>query len=105
MITLNINRPLHIKVPRVFRYMHEEYIDKFFTDGLLRIGSFQRFRNYPDEIRGDKQEGSGSIIGTGEQSNFQFILMTNVGENGYLLSASLEESTEIETAFGVDSYL
>ena len=104
MITLQNQRPIHVKLPRVYRYMHEEYIDQFFEEGVLRISSFEKFRNYPDEIRGDKSEGNGGIIAKSPDEDFQFIIATQVGENGYMLSTSLEESKDLQKKFETDSY-
>jgi hypothetical protein len=83
--------------------MDSEHIDQFFDNGILRISSFKRFREYPDEIRGDKSEGGGTISGKGGDG-FTFHVMTQVGGNSYMLSTSLEESDSIMKEFGVDSY-
>jgi hypothetical protein len=83
--------------------MDSAYIDQFFNTGVLRISSFKRFREYPDEIRGDKSEGDGSIAGKGGDG-FTFHVMTGVGNNSYMLSTSLEESDSIMKDFEVDSY-
>jgi hypothetical protein len=103
MITLHNAKPIHVKLPAVFRYMDSQYIDDFFAHGKIRISSFKRFRDYPDEVRGDKSEGQGSISGMG-RDGFTFHVMTGAGANGYMMSTSLEESTAIMTEFEVDSY-
>lgn len=103
MISLHVQKPVHFKVPCVYRYMNREFVERFFEDGILRISSFARFRSYPDEVRGDKSEGGGSIRGTGADKGFAFHLMTQVGENGYMLSASLESSQDLQKQFGADS--
>jgi hypothetical protein len=104
MISLQTGVPIHVKLPRVYRYMNQEYVDRFFEDGALRISSFSRFMNYPDEVRGDRSEGGGSVVGKGD-NNFTLHLFTRVGQNGYMLCASLEESEAIQKEFQADSYL
>ena len=84
--------------------MQQEFIDRFFSDGILRISSFNRFRSYPDEVRGDKAEGGGVINARGESEGFTFHLMTAAGENGYMLSASLESSLALAKQFETDSH-
>jgi hypothetical protein len=101
MITLQTGKPIHIKLPTVYRYMESKYVDEFFEHGRLRISSFKRFREFPDEVRGDKSEGQGSISGKGGDG-FTFHIMTGAGANGYMLSTSLEESDAIRSDFGVD---
>lgn len=104
MITLQTGKPIHVKLPTVYRYIESKYIEEFFDYGRLRISSFNRFREYPDEIRGDKSEGRGSILGKG-RAGFTFHVMTGAGANGYMLSTSLEDSESIRRDFGVDSCL
>ncbi|HUC79304.1 MAG TPA: hypothetical protein VMR70_00255 [Flavisolibacter sp.] len=79
--------------------MNKEYIDLFFEKGILRISSFKKFKEYPDEIRGDKNEGSGSVTGTSDTSGFQFHVMSNTGSNAYLLCGSIIESDALKETF------
>ncbi|WNB17858.1 hypothetical protein [Marivirga arenosa] len=102
MINLQIGKPLNIKFPIVYRYMDKQFIDLFFDEGKLRISSFDKFRKYPDEIRGDKSEGGGSITGKSDKEGFTFHLMTRVGKNGYMLSTSLLHSQSIMDEFETD---
>jgi hypothetical protein len=102
MINLQIGKPLNIKIPSIYRYMDKEFIDMFFNDGIIRISSFDKFRNYPDEVRGDKSEGGGSIVGKSDKENFTYNLMTRVGENGYMLSTSLLHNQQIKDDFETD---
>ena len=104
MISLQIQKPVHFKVPYVYRYMNRAYIDQFFDDGTLEISSFGHFRSFPDEVRGDKSEGGGVVSGQGSDEGFTFHLMTQVGEDGYMLSASLESSKDLEKCFKTDSH-
>jgi hypothetical protein len=103
MITIQTVKSVHVKLPSVYRYMQSRFIDDFFQNGRLRISSFQRFQDYPDEIRGDKSEAQGSVTGKGGDG-FMFHVMTSAGANGYMLAASLEDSDAIRQEFDVDSY-
>ncbi|MVM34365.1 hypothetical protein GO755_30315 [Spirosoma sp. HMF4905] len=87
--------------PYLYRYMDKKYIDKFFEDGYLRLGSFKKFRDYPDEVRGDISEGSGALVGI-EQNNY-FSLLTTVPDSAYILSTSTKNSDSIGKEFGTDS--
>src|SRR4051812_39108331 len=101
MITLQAGKPINIGLPYIYRYMDEKYIDLFFEKGTLRISSFKKFIQYPDEIRGDKSEGSGSYE-TKSNEGFQYLLMTNTGSNAYMFCTSLIASDEIKRRFEVN---
>jgi len=105
MISLQTGKPFDIHVPNVYRYMDKKYIDLFLNKGILRLGSFKRFREYPDEIRGDKNEGSGGVIGTSDTSGFQFNVMTQTGNDAYMLSGSTIESEELKKTFETNGCL
>lgn len=98
-LNLPVSKPLHLKLPVVYRYLDPEFVDLFFNKGILRISSFEHFREYPDEIRGDKSEGGGSVHGRNEKEKFSYVLMTQVGSNGYMMSASLVDSDELRSEF------
>ena len=98
MITLNINRPWHLFLPKVYRYMDQEHIDTFFETGELRLSSFQTFKNYRDEQRGDDQEGRVLVKSTGKDG-FSFTLMSEVGRSDLILCTSLLHSDEMKLAF------
>ncbi len=103
MITLQTGKPINIALPHIYRYMDKEYIDLFFEKGILRVSSFKRFIQYPDEIRGDKSEGGGTYEAKSAEG-FQFLLMTNVGSNAYMFCTSLIATDEIKHQFNVNSY-
>ena len=103
MISLQTGKPLDIYLPNIYRYMDKEHIDLFFEKGILRISSFKKFREYPDEIRGDKNEGKGSITGTTNNSDFQFHVMSNTGSNAYMLCGSIIDSESIRKTFDTDT--
>lgn len=103
MISLQTGKPLDIYLPNIYRYMDKEYIDLFFEKGILRISSFKKFKEYPDEIRGDKNEGNGSVIGTTDTSNFQCHVMSNTGSDAYMLCGSIIDSDSIRKTFETET--
>lgn len=95
MINLQHSKPFDIYLPNVYRYMDKEHIDLFFEKGILRISSFKKFKEYPDEIRGDKNEGNGSVTGASDSSGFSYTVMSGVGSNAYMLCGSIIDSESI----------
>ena len=61
MITSQTVKPSQVLLPNVYRYLDKKFVDLFFEDGIIRLGSFSRFQKYPDEVRGDISEGKGAI--------------------------------------------
>lgn len=101
-IPLTMNIPVRIKMPRVFRYMDAQYIDQFFDTGALRLGSFARFRGYPDEVRGDPSEGQGIVVTKGGNNGI-YNMVTSLGHDAYVFCTSLESSPRIREQFGNQS--
>ena len=83
--------------------MDKEFIDLFFEKGILRISSFKKFKEYPDEVRGDKNEGSGSVTGTSDTSGFQFHVMSGTGSDAYMLCGSIIDSASIRNTFNTET--
>lgn len=102
MITIQTAKQLNIVLPATYKYMDQEYVDLFFNEGIIRVSSFQKFKKYPDEIRGDKSEGGGSF-NTKSKEGTQFHLMTKVGESEYMFCSSLINSEEIKKDFKATS--
>jgi hypothetical protein len=91
MVTLQFVKPSNIVLPNVYKYLEKKYVDLFFEKGIIRISSFLRFQEYPDEIRGDVSEGKGAVVSKGGDG-FQFIGATEAGKDCYILSTSIIES-------------
>lgn len=102
MINIQSIKVINLSLPNVYRYMDKKYSTLFFEQGIIRISSFERFRKYPDEIRGDTNEGGGTYE-TFSKEGTQNLIMTNTGQNGYMLCTSLLYSKDLMTEFGVDS--
>jgi hypothetical protein len=103
MITLQTVKPSNIILPTVYRYMGKKYIDLFFDKGILRLNSLAKFREYPDEIRGDKSEGKGAIERK-SQEGFQVVGVTEAGNDAYIFCTSIIESEELVREFKTDGY-
>ncbi|MBN2156817.1 MAG: hypothetical protein JW776_12310 [Candidatus Lokiarchaeota archaeon] len=103
MINLQTGKPIDIILPNVYRYNNKQFVDLFFEKGIIRLSSFARFRTYPDEIRGDRHEGRGSVTGESTKEGFQFHVMTQTGNDCYILCGSLVESERLKEIFNCDS--
>lgn len=82
-----------IKANTVYRILDRiEWLDNFFDTGEIQLSSFEKFRNYKDEMQGDYHEGKAAII-CEDKDNNTHIIGYESGINGYVLSTtkSLEE--------------
>ena len=68
-LVVNFNRQWSIVRPRLYRHLDAKYVESFFNDGSLRLSSFARFAQHPDEQLRDTNEGTGMRIGLGAQSH------------------------------------
>lgn len=94
-ISLAFSRPWSIRVPLLTRQLQTEYVDAFFADGTLRLSSFNVFRNHPDELRRDEQEGRIHLEIIGPNSKTHVVGMN--GQEAYVMCTST-----IEAALPVD---
>ncbi len=95
--TTHFSRPWGIRTPNLTRYMEKQYVDEFFKYGKLRIPSFKRFRNNPDEELGDPFEGRASAqIATPTGSH---AISAINGQEAYVLCATTVESQAVEANF------
>lgn len=104
MFNLQSSKPIHLSLPNVYRYMNKNYCDLFLKEGILRISSFKRFQEYPDEIRGDANEGGG-VYETFSKEGTQNLTFINTGQNGYMLCTSLLYDESLMKDFEVDCCL
>lgn len=104
-IGLTITRPWTIRRPYVYRYLQKRFVDQFFTDGSIRISSFQQFSRHVDEQRKDTEEGRGIISNTVAEGPSAGTLMVYGihGENAYVLCGSTRCSKKLAEDFGCDS--
>jgi len=96
-ITFQTGKNITVRFPVLYKYLEQEYIDEFFSGGKLRISSFKKFQSYDDEIRGDKNEGSGMVLRNENGSHVGVYAFS--GLNEYLLSTSLILSDVLKEKF------
>jgi len=92
-----------IRRPYIFRYMPKEYVDIFFSDGILRLSSFSAFSKHKDEQRMDKTEGEGLLINTDKVTGQELWAVLKQGNNAYVLCGSTKYSNDLAEAFSTDS--
>jgi hypothetical protein len=93
-------RPWHVLRPRIYRYMENKYIDDFFRDGSLRLSSFKKFAEHPDENLRDSCEGKGIQFLTGKDCTV--FLVKKSGENCYVFCCSVLNTNLIFDEFEHD---
>ncbi len=75
--------------PWVYRFMGEEYVDRFLKTGELRLCTFESCSKLEDSKRRDKGEGETIIVG--ESGKNKLCIMGKVGGNILMLCSSLVE--------------
>ncbi|WP_331351241.1 hypothetical protein [Cellvibrio sp. UBA7671] len=81
----------------ITRYMESQFVDDFFNEGKLRLSSFKKFRNNPDEQQGDVAEGRANMKIATPNGNHT-ILATN-GQEAYVLCGGTVENKNMEASF------
>lgn len=99
---IQFSHPWQIVTPRVYRYEDEKWIDEFFKSGHLRLSSFSQFASYPDEIRGDKNEGHDVSYGEAPE-NKTVIVAHAQGMNAAVLCCSHRLDHGLREVFNRDS--
>lgn len=88
--------------PEVYRYEDQKWIDEFFASGRLRLSTFAKFASYPDEIRGDPNEGRALCYGeTGD--GHEIFVVQGQGTNAAVFCCSQRLTHELRQAFGRNS--
>lgn len=76
---------------------NKQWIDNFFDKGELSLSCILKFRNYPGEIQGDREEGS---MSKWFYTDFGIRGLTyESGLNGYILCTSLQLTAKIKNDF------
>jgi hypothetical protein len=97
-LTMNFARPWSIVRPRLYRHLEAKYVESFFSDGSLRLSSFARFAQHPDEQLRDTAEGIGSRFGLGSQATIAMV--GGRGRDCYVLCATLHNTEGVRKLFG-----
>jgi hypothetical protein len=98
-LDLNLVRRWSIVRPRLYRHLDAKYVESFFGDGSLRLSSFARFAEHPDEQLRDKGIGSRFAIG----SKATIAMVGGRGRDCYVLCASLHNTEEVRKQFGYNA--
>jgi hypothetical protein len=93
-----------IRRPCLFRYLEKQYVDLFFSEGILRLSSFSAFSQHKDEERLDTQEGRGSLYNADHEGEGQYIFsVMSQGHDCYVLCGSQVYSKSLAQQFFPDS--
>jgi hypothetical protein len=101
---MNILEERHVKMPPVFRYLPQKYIDEFFSSGKLRLSAFSEFAKHTDEQRHDTEEGWLIVNVPIPARHLRLRSRAGVGRDAYILSTSLRGDSELMQVFGTDGY-
>ena len=94
----NFGTSFSYRMPQVYRYIDEKYVDSFLSSGELMIGSYDKFRKDDHEERGDSNEGHGRLHAY-FNNNLLAYLEAQVGHNAYVLCTSTIFSEEVQNIF------
>jgi hypothetical protein len=72
----------------------KQWLDNFFSDGEIVLSCLSKFRNYPDEIRGDKEEGDAMIWFENDRGDTHAFKYES-GLNSYILCTTLELTDKV----------
>lgn len=93
-----------VRIPRVYRFMQQSYVDRFWETGELMLSSFCRFSKHQDEMRQDGSEGSVYLVHrTSEGDGQTLVVEADFGHDAYVLCGSLLPSTDLMRGFGENS--
>lgn len=79
----------------IFRLLDKkEYIDNFFTNGELLLSCFTQFKNYSNEIKGDKKEGQAMLFAKTTEGK-TIVIYFNSASNAFILSTTKKVNEQI----------
>ena len=70
----------------LFRFMDECYVDKFFSEGVLRLSNFEGCRSLKDDKRRDCHEGFATL--SASDGNFTIEMCVRMGMNPLMLCST-----------------
>jgi len=73
-------------------------MNNFFETGELIISCFNKFKNYPDEMQGDREEGEAIIGGKDSDGNHHYIIYES-GFSSYIMSTSTKVNKHVVNDF------
>jgi len=89
--------------PVVYRYMDQQWVDKFFETGELMLTSFARCSQHRDEQRADEFEGMALVVGRGP-GDLRFESQVRMGADFYLLCTSVRGDKSLMQEFECDGF-
>jgi hypothetical protein len=84
--------------PYIYRYENQQWIDRFFETGEIKLSSFLQYSKYEDNQLGDKSEGSAINFGLTE-NNMTISTVTNIGSDFYCFCTSTQLKKELLNTF------
>ena len=97
----SLTKPVNwnVKKEPIFRILDDiTWMDNFFETGEIMISCFNKFKNYEDEMQGDKNEGHGVIGGTDKKGNVNAVIYES-GLNAYIMSTTNELNDKVKKGF------
>lgn len=91
-----------VTTPTVYRYEDGNWIDEFFDKGCLRLSTFEKFSSYPDEVRGDSEEGLSVSYGY-TQAGSTIVMALGQGHRSFVFCCSRRLSRTLQNDFGRNS--
>jgi hypothetical protein len=86
------------RIPPLFRYMKQEYVEAFFARGELWLTTYERCRAIDDLSRNDAREGKiNTLVRT--TGDYAIASVSGVGRQSYMLCTSLHESEALMSSF------
>jgi hypothetical protein len=96
---INIPFDWSVKIEPLYRLFDDtKWMNNFFQTGEIMLSCFNNFRNYPDEMQGDKDEGEAIVGGVSENGDHQAFVYES-GMNAYILSTTTKLADEVKKDF------
>jgi len=93
----SLNFPINWNIKRepIYRILSDvKWMDNFFDKGEIMISCLNNFRNYPDEMRGDVNEGEAIIGGVSDNGNHNAVIYES-GMKAFVMSATTELNDKV----------
>jgi len=88
---------------RIFRYMHQQYVDQFFKTGILKLSTYESNRSIEDAVRQDEREGTGEYTIISRDRSLQFKLEARAFDYLMLCLSTSADFDKMMARFNVDS--
>ncbi len=90
-------------VNRIIKMTKTEYVDNFFKDGSIQLGSFEYYKQFENPEIGDKTEGSFIIVGRNSKSTI-FAVVAGGFNNYMFCTYQGEPDPKVIQNFGYNDY-